>query len=129
MADNDYTSSDDDMNDEDEIPEKDDVEARLEKLLFGDDDGFQAALKSHGQHHGSNDLILASDQEEGDAEDDEGERDMDDVADADVGFSFDHDCIVASLLTGMASTSSFSWTRAFQNFKMRLITPMLWRWS
>lgn len=84
MADNDYTSSDAEMDDENDIPEKDDVEERLEKLLFGDDEGFQAALKSHG-HQGTTDLVLASDQEDGEGED-EDEQNMDDVADADVSF-------------------------------------------
>lgn len=85
MADNDYTSSDAEMDEEDDIPEKDDVEERLEKLLFGDDEGFQAALKSHG-HQGTTDLVLASDQEDGEGED-EDEQNMDDVADADVSLS------------------------------------------
>ncbi|EEA28064.1 hypothetical protein EYB25_000992 [Talaromyces marneffei] len=84
MMDKDYTSSDEEMDEEDDIPEKDDVEERLEKLLFGDDEGFQAALKSHG-HQGSTDLVLASDQEDGEG-DEENEQDMDDVADADLFF-------------------------------------------
>jgi U3 small nucleolar RNA-associated protein 18 len=86
MADNDYTSSDDEMDEEDDIPAKDEVEESLEKLLFGDDEGFQSALKSHGQHQGSTDLVLASDQEDGEGED-EDEQNMDDVADADVSLS------------------------------------------
>lgn len=83
MADNDFTSSDEEINEEDDIPEKDDVEERLEKLLFGDDEGFQAALKGHGQHQVSTDLVLASDHEDGDGKDGD-EQNMDDVADADV---------------------------------------------
>lgn len=86
-ADNDFTSSDEEMNEEDDIPEKDDVEERLEKLLFGDDEGFQSALKGHGQHQGSTDLLLASDQEDGEGEDGD-EQNMDDVADADVSFCY-----------------------------------------
>lgn len=87
MTDNDYTSSDAEMDEEDDIPEKDDVEERLEKLLFGDDEGFQAALKSHGHHQGSTDLVLASDQEDGEGED-EDEKNMDNMADADVSCHF-----------------------------------------
>jgi U3 small nucleolar RNA-associated protein 18 len=82
----DYTSSDAEMVEEDDIPEKDDVEERLEKLLFGDDEGFQAALKSHGPQ-GTTDLVLASDQEDGEGEN-EDEQNMDDVADADVSFVY-----------------------------------------
>lgn len=95
MADNDYTSGDDVMDEEDDIPEKDDAEERLEKLLFGDDEGFQAALKVHGQQRGSTDLALASDQQDGE-EEGEDEQDMDDVADADVSFVYTCRTLVTS---------------------------------
>ncbi|KAL1866954.1 U3 snoRNP protein [Paecilomyces lecythidis] len=64
--------------------EKDETEEKLERLLFGDDAGFHEALKSH-RTPGAMDLVLrdASDEEEGEGEDEEG---LDDVSDADLFF-------------------------------------------
>jgi U3 small nucleolar RNA-associated protein 18 len=69
----------------DETPEKDEAEEKLERLLFGDDDGFQAALKSH--HHGgeqTTDLVRKSGQDGTDGEGSENEEDMTNMDDADV---------------------------------------------
>jgi U3 small nucleolar RNA-associated protein 18 len=72
-------------------PEKDDTEKALEKLLFGDDDGFYAALKQHrrplefegavvrvGEETDNDDIIGGGEEEGGDDED------MEEVADNDV---------------------------------------------
>ena len=73
----------------DDIPEKDESEKKLEKLLFGDDEGFQGALK--GQKERS---LLALSQESGDegSDADRGEnggedQELDGVDDADVCIS------------------------------------------
>ncbi|OKL55625.1 hypothetical protein UA08_09086 [Talaromyces atroroseus] len=79
-----YYSSEEENDDEDEIPQKDEVEEKLEKLLFGDDDGFRAALKNHGEQR-STDLVMLSDKEDGEGDGDI-EENMDDVADADLFF-------------------------------------------
>lgn len=80
---------DDDLSDDgDNIPEKDEAEKKLEKLLFGDDEGFHGALKSQKEHS----LMVhsnGSDYEGSDAEDDESrgeDQALDDVADADLFF-------------------------------------------
>ncbi|KAL1961835.1 hypothetical protein VTN77DRAFT_1004 [Rasamsonia byssochlamydoides] len=72
---------------DEEVPEKDETEKRLEKLLFGDDEGFHEALKSHRRRQ-STDIAMRSGDEDA-SEDDEGaedDQDMDDVADADLFF-------------------------------------------
>lgn len=69
-----------------DVPEKDETERKLEKLLFGDEDGFFGALREQ-QERGTRDLVLKSDGESaGEDEDEEGddEKGLDDVADADV---------------------------------------------
>ncbi|EED23571.1 small nucleolar ribonucleoprotein complex subunit, putative [Talaromyces stipitatus ATCC 10500] len=87
MTDKDYNSSDSEGDDEDDIPEKDEVEEKLEQMLFGDDEGFQEALKNHGRHQESTGLVMRSDQEDGEGEvEDEDKHNMDDVADADLFF-------------------------------------------
>ncbi|KAF5864409.1 hypothetical protein ETB97_007748 [Aspergillus alliaceus] len=80
---------DDDLSDDgDNIPEKDEAEKKLEKLLFGDDEGFHDALKSQKERS-----LMAhsngSDYKGSDAEDDESrgeDQALDDVADADLFF-------------------------------------------
>lgn len=71
---------------EDEAPEKDEAEKKLERMLFGDDEGFQGALRSQ-QDRGMMALATQSDEESAGGE--EGEDDGDDkglegVDDADV---------------------------------------------
>ncbi|PYH88035.1 putative small nucleolar ribonucleo protein complex subunit [Aspergillus ellipticus CBS 707.79] len=78
----DQTSSD-----ESDEPEKDDAERRLERMLFGDDEGFLGALKNQNERG----LVLADhSDEESDEEDEEGEgdeeKDLADVGDADLFF-------------------------------------------
>lgn len=69
------------------IREKDEVEKKLERMLFGDDEGFVGALKSQDRDLMA--LIAKSDAENGSEEDecdDFDDRDLSDVADADVRF-------------------------------------------
>jgi U3 small nucleolar RNA-associated protein 18 len=75
--------------DEEDIPEKDDAEQKLEKLLFGDDEGFHSALRE--QQDSERGIVMADEsdeKEDADAaeedEDEAGERDLGDVPDADV---------------------------------------------
>lgn len=69
--------------DEEDVPE-DEAERKLEKLLFGDDEGFHGALKDH-QDRGMIEITGESDREDDAATGDGGEdRDLDDVPDADV---------------------------------------------
>lgn len=76
--------------DEEVVREKDEMEKKLERMLFGDDEGFQDALKSQ-QDRGLMALGAISDEEsagesgeEGEDEDGE-EKGLEDVDDADVG--------------------------------------------
>lgn len=69
---------------EEAVREKDEAEKKLEKLLFGDDEGFHSALKDHQDWEMAG-VPEKSDEEGGEA--DEGgaeDRDLGDVADADV---------------------------------------------
>lgn len=72
---------------EDEAPEKDEAEKKLERMLFGDDEGFQGALKSQ-QDRGMMALTTQSDDESAggeEAEDDDGDdKGLEGVDDADV---------------------------------------------
>lgn len=75
-----------------DVPEKDDTERKLEKLLFGDDEGFHEALKNQRGHEVM-DLALQSDDGEdsgeGNNDEIEGEdRGLEDVPDADVCGAF-----------------------------------------
>jgi hypothetical protein len=101
-----YYSSGDDSEDDD-VAQKDETEERLEKLLFGDDDGFRSALKSHGEQR-STDLVMLSDKEDGDEEEEDVEENMDDMADADVGLSSLYACVWLSCFQLKFSRSFFS---------------------
>lgn len=77
------------QDDEDDVPEKDEAEKKLERMLFGDDEGFMGALKSQQDRADAMVLTLGSDEnsvsgDEAEGELDTEEGDMDDVADADV---------------------------------------------
>ncbi|KAL4874161.1 hypothetical protein BDV12DRAFT_181997 [Aspergillus spectabilis] len=73
-------------NDRDEkVLEKDETEKKLESLLFGDGDGFQSALKSGGDFD-SLALTTLSDENADEAEGDQEEEDLEDIADDDLFF-------------------------------------------
>lgn len=79
---------DDDMGSGEEvIPEKDETEKKLERMLFGDDEGFMDALKKQQERASAMQLSLHSDEESESADEDaeaEDDEDMENVADADV---------------------------------------------
>lgn len=71
---------------DEDVPEKDEAEKKLERMLFGDDEGFHGALKSH-QTRSLAALSAMSDDEAASekSEGEEGEeKDLDDMADDDV---------------------------------------------
>ncbi len=68
---------------EEKVAEKDDTEKKLEGLLFGDGDEFQSALKS-GKDLNPLALASISDESADEAEGDQEEENLEDVADADV---------------------------------------------
>lgn len=84
-VDEDIDMDDETSSDEESVPEADESEKKLERMLFGDDAGFMGALKSQQERADAMQLTLYSDEESG-AEEGEGEDegDMDNVADADV---------------------------------------------
>lgn len=103
---------DEEDEDEEKVREKDEAEKKLERMLFGDDEGFQGALRDQ-QDRGLKALVAQSDDEDisGEAEGAEGEDDdgegLEDVADADVrvipGISF-----FLSVVANGLETSFFS---------------------
>lgn len=83
--------------------EKDDAEKKLERILFGDDEGFQGALTAQ-RGNGLSALVAQSDEDISDeeAEDDEDDdKGLEDMADADV-------CIHFFLLYKYANTNRLS---------------------
>ncbi|KAJ5195194.1 uncharacterized protein N7498_008632 [Penicillium cinerascens] len=85
----DIEMDDETSSDEESIPEADESEKKLERMLFGDDAGFMGALKSQQERADAMQLTLYSDEESGSADEDaEGEEgeDMDNMADADLFF-------------------------------------------
>lgn len=73
--------------DEENIPEKDEAEEKLERMLFGDDEGFMDALKNQQERASAMQLSLHSDEESKSADEEaegEGDEDLENVADADV---------------------------------------------
>ncbi|KAH8704739.1 WD40-repeat-containing domain protein [Talaromyces proteolyticus] len=82
----DESRDDADTSSDDDVLEKDEVEQKLEKLLFGDEEGFQAGLKSHGGQQ-TMDLVMRSDGEgeDGDAVEEDKEN-LENVADDDLFF-------------------------------------------
>jgi len=86
-VDEDIDMDDETSSDEESIPEADEAEKKLERMLFGDDAGFMDALKNQQERADAMQLTLYSDEENGN--DDEGaegedDGDMDNMADADV---------------------------------------------
>ncbi|KAJ5102828.1 hypothetical protein N7532_003357 [Penicillium argentinense] len=90
-ADEDIDMDDETSSDEEDVPEKDEAERKLESMLFGDDEGFMGAVKRQQERADAMQLTLHTDSEsegadEGDeaASDDEG--DLDNMADSDLFF-------------------------------------------
>lgn len=82
----DIEMDDETSSDEEEIPEKDEAELKLERMLFGDDEGFMGALKNQQERADAMQLTLHSDEESGSGDEgEEGyEENVEDMADADV---------------------------------------------
>lgn len=74
--------------DEEDIPEKDEAEQKLEKLLFGDDEGFHSALKEHQEREIGRVSGESDEGEEAAEEEETGERDLGAVPDADVSIGW-----------------------------------------
>ncbi|KAJ5533286.1 hypothetical protein N7494_009838 [Penicillium frequentans] len=84
----DIEMDDETSSDEEELPEKDEAELKLERMLFGDDEGFMGALKSQQERADAMQLTLHSDEESGSGDEgEEGyEENVEDMADADLFF-------------------------------------------
>lgn len=86
-SDEDIDMDEDVESDEEDVPEKDETEKKLERMLFGDDEGFMGALKSQQERADAMQLTLHSDDESESAQEGaegEDEEDMENMADADV---------------------------------------------
>lgn len=86
-SDNDVEMDDETSSDEEDLPEKDETEKKLERMLFGDDEGFMGALKNQQERAAGMQLTLHSDDESGSADEGEGDdedRDVEGMADEDV---------------------------------------------
>ncbi|KAJ5809383.1 uncharacterized protein N7503_001601 [Penicillium pulvis] len=84
----DIEMDDETSSDEEELPEKDEAELKLERMLFGDDEGFMGALKNQQERADAMQLTLHSDEESGSGDEgEEGyEENVEDMADADLFF-------------------------------------------
>ncbi|KAJ5097529.1 hypothetical protein N7456_008250 [Penicillium angulare] len=84
-SDDDIEMDDETSSDEDDYPEKDESEKTLERMLFGDDEGFMGALKSQQKRAAGMQLTLHSDEDESADENDDNVN-VEDMADADLFF-------------------------------------------
>ncbi|KAJ5635577.1 uncharacterized protein N7484_008890 [Penicillium longicatenatum] len=84
----DIDMDDETSSDEEDLPEKDEAELKLERMLFGDDEGFMGALKNQQERADAMQLTLHSDEESGSGEEGEEsyEDNVEDMADADLFF-------------------------------------------
>ncbi|KAJ5653594.1 hypothetical protein N7490_000597 [Penicillium lividum] len=85
----DIEMDDETSSDEEDFPEKDEAELKLERMLFGDDEGFMSALKSQQERADAMQLTLHSDDESGSGDEgaeDDYEENVEDMADADLFF-------------------------------------------
>lgn len=93
-----HASSDEDIDmekdvesDEGDVPEKDEAEKKLERMLFGDDEGFMGALKSQQERADAMQLMLHSDEESRSTDEEaeeEDDGDLDNIVDEDVCYTF-----------------------------------------
>ncbi|KAJ6016966.1 hypothetical protein N7451_000345 [Penicillium sp. IBT 35674x] len=84
----DIEMDDETSSEEEDLPEKDEAELKLERMLFGDDEGFMGALKNQQERADAMQLTLHSDEESGSGDEgEEGyEENVEDMADADLFF-------------------------------------------
>jgi U3 small nucleolar RNA-associated protein 18 len=84
-ADEDMEMDDETSSDEESVPEKGEDELKLERMLFGDDEGFMGALKAQQEREGGMQLTLHSDAESASADEDgDDDGDLNNMADGDV---------------------------------------------
>ncbi|KAJ5474989.1 hypothetical protein N7539_008055 [Penicillium diatomitis] len=104
-ADEDIDMDDETSSDEESVPEKDEDELKLEKMLFGDDDGFMGALKAQQQRENGMRLAVLSD-ESADEEGEDEEVDLTNMADEDLFFLDSGNVQTSTDLDEMAETPS-----------------------
>ncbi|KAJ5214828.1 hypothetical protein N7468_010507 [Penicillium chermesinum] len=76
----------DETSDDESIPEKDETEKKLERMLFGDDEGFMGALKAQQQRADGMQLDLHTERESEGEEDAEDDENLEELADEDLFF-------------------------------------------
>ncbi|KAJ5123485.1 hypothetical protein N7448_009582 [Penicillium atrosanguineum] len=104
--DEDIEMGDETSSDEESIPEADESEKKLERMLFGDDAGFMGALKSQQERADAMQLTLFSDEESGSADEGaEDEGDLDNMADADLFFLDSGDAPAPKEITALETPS------------------------
>lgn len=84
LEDSDIEMGDETSSDEEDVPEKDEAEKKLERMLFGDDEGFMGALKKQQDREAGMALTLNSDDSDVDEDSKNEPEDLDDMADSDV---------------------------------------------
>jgi hypothetical protein len=83
--DSDVEMGDETSSDEEDVPEKDEAERKLERMLFGDDEGFMGALKNQQDREARMALALNSDESDaGEASEEDEGQDLAGMADSDV---------------------------------------------
>ncbi|CAG8921485.1 unnamed protein product [Penicillium salamii] len=84
--DSDVEMGDETSSDEEDAPEKDEAELKLERMLFGDDEGFMGALKKQQDREAGMALTLNSDESDAEAESEGEAEDLAGMADSDLFF-------------------------------------------
>jgi U3 small nucleolar RNA-associated protein 18 len=98
--DSDVEMDDETSSDEEDVPEKDEAEKKLERMLFGDDEGFMGALKNQQDREAGMALTLNSDDSDAGEDFEEVEaQDLAGMADSDV-------CDPNSVLLSVSSSRS-----------------------
>lgn len=82
--DSDVEMGDETSSDEEDEPEKDEAERKLERMLFGDDEGFMGALKAQQDREAGMALTLNSDESDAAEESEAEPQNLADMADSDV---------------------------------------------
>lgn len=99
--------------------EKDDIELRLEKALFGDDAGFLDSISAARYGEGKELQLYSSDSDNGDVNDED--LDLGDVADEDVSFANSRKCFEPEL----TCYSYFFWMQALELYPSQRLTSQL----
>ncbi|KAI2785748.1 hypothetical protein POX_h09507 [Penicillium oxalicum] len=105
-ADEDIDMDDETSSDEESIPEKDEDELKLERMLFGDDEGFMSALKAQQQREDGMRLVVHSDESADEEGEDEEEVDLANIPDSDLFFLDSGNVQTSTELADSAETPS-----------------------